>query len=118
MLNDFNVLFTPVDNSKIDVSGFSNPKDLLLNQVCFFNHLTLNKQIETFDIAVLGIPEDRNSLFNKGSAKAPDNIRNELYKLYKPGKSKIIDLGNLIIGKNIKDTYTVVSEILLELFKN
>lgn len=118
MLDDFKSIFSPFDKNRIDVSGYPHKRDLLIHQVRFLDSQTTVSEIETFDIAILGIPEDRNSRFNKGTANAPDYIRSELYKLYKPGKSKIIDLGNLIIGKTIKDTYLVVSEILLSLLKN
>ncbi len=78
-----------------------------------------NTKIESLraDIAIIGVPEDRNSK-NKGCASAPDEIRKELYKLYKPSKINIADLGNLKKGKNVNDTYSALSEIVYECFKN
>ena len=74
-------------------------------------------KISQYDIAIIGIPEDRNSC-NIGSSEAPDEIRRELYKLYKPfEKLNIIDLGNLKQGKTVKDTYFAVQDIVAELLK-
>lgn len=67
---------------------------------------------EKYDLAILGIPEDRNS-FNKGAAKAPDKIRQKLYQLRGFSQNlNIIDLGNIIPGKNITDTYYATNEVL------
>ncbi len=118
MFDDFKSLFTPYEKNSTDILNYSRKKDLLINQVVFFDNETNLQDIEKFDIAIMGIPEDRNSQFNKGSAYAPDYIRKELYKLYRAGKRKIIDLGNFIPGKTIKDTYSGVSDIVLELLKN
>lgn len=78
---------------------------------------TQTQELKKYDIAILGIGEERIS-FNKGTAKAPDKVRAELYKLYKPSvKLNAIDLGNLKNGKTLKDTYIAVTEILAELIK-
>lgn len=73
------------------------------------------ENIQNFDIALIGIPEDRNTP-NKGSNLAPDAIREKLYQLYKPSEIlKIIDLGNVKLGKTVNDTYFAVKEILGDL---
>lgn len=71
--------------------------------------------IEDYDLAILGVQEDRNSP-NIGCAKAPDQVRQHLYKLYKFSKSlKIIDLGNLKQTKTPQDTYFGLRDVLIEL---
>jgi formiminoglutamase len=75
-------------------------------------------EISNYNIAILGIPEDRNSS-NKGASLAPDNIRTKLYQLYKINdKLKIIDLGNLKEGNTYNDTYYGLRDILIELLNN
>ena len=75
-------------------------------------------EISNYNIAILGIPEDRNSS-NKGASLAPDNIRTKLYQLYKINdKLKIIDLGNLIEGNTYNDTYFGLRDVLIELLNN
>ncbi len=71
--------------------------------------------IEDYDLAILGVLEDRNSP-NIGCAKAPDQVRQHLYKLYKFSKNlKIIDLGNLKQTKTPQDTYFGLRDVLIEL---
>lgn len=70
------------------------------------------KDISKYKIAILGVPEGRNSP-HPGSANAPDIIRSQLYKLAKiPGKSKIIDLGNLKKGTTYNDTIAGLADVL------
>ena len=68
-----------------------------------------------YDIAILGVPEDRNS-HNKGAALSPNAIRAELYKLITPAsKTKIIDLGNIKSGNTYNDTYFAVKDVIYQL---
>jgi arginase family enzyme len=65
-----------------------------------------------YKIALFGVPEGRNSP-NPGSMDAPDMIRGQLYKLAKiPGRSKIIDLGNMKQGVTFNDTIAGLTDIL------
>jgi formiminoglutamase len=74
--------------------------------------------ISNYDLAILGVPEDRNSL-NKGVSLAPDQIRARLYQLYKINdKLKIIDLGNLKDGNTYNDTYFGLRDVMVELLNN
>lgn len=74
--------------------------------------------IEKADIAIIGVKEDRGAVGNKGCAKAPDVIRDFLFKLYMPGQGlNIVDLGNINAGHDIGDTYFAVSSVIAELVK-
>ncbi len=76
------------------------------------------RKISEYDIALIGIPEARNS-DNQGCENAPDEIRKKLYRLQIPTKRiNIIDLGNLKKGKNIKDTYCGLRDVLAYVLKN
>jgi len=71
------------------------------------------RDISKYRIALLGVPEGRNSP-GKGSENAPDSIRAELYRLARiPGKSKIIDLGNMKQGASFNDTIAGLTDILI-----
>jgi len=73
------------------------------------------KDLQTFDLAIFGVPEEKNATV-KGSSDAPDSVREKLYQLCSVNrKTKIIDLGNLRITQNINDTYYAVRDILQEL---
>ena len=72
------------------------------------------QKLNEYDIAILGVEEERNTN-NKGTAQAPDKIREQLYKLNRNEKAKILDLGNLRLGKSLKDTYIAIGDIVFEL---
>ncbi len=105
--------------SPIDVESLGltkNPEDphLLFNIVDFYSQGEPN--LDNVQIAILGVPEARNAFNNPNTIIAPDEIRRQFYKLYCWKKNvKIIDLGNLIIGNEIEDTYEILSDILSSL---
>jgi formiminoglutamase len=62
-------------------------------------------------IALAGVPLETGTE-NKGTAKAPDEIRKYLYSLSNLDTSqKIIDLGNLKSGKNPQDSYFALRDV-------
>lgn len=92
--------------------------DLITPQAGFPHNINIHtdnkpvKDLSRYKIAILGVPEGRNSA-DQGSASAPDIIRSQLYKLSKiPGKSKIIDLGNLKKGTTFNDTIAGLADVL------
>jgi formiminoglutamase len=71
--------------------------------------------LSDYKVAIVGIPEDRNAKI-RGSASASDHVRNKLYNLYRVNPVlKIMDLGNLISGNTVQDTYYALRDIVLEL---
>ncbi|MDR2979792.1 MAG: formimidoylglutamase [Bacteroidales bacterium] len=110
---NLNELFSPVDLPLIglgDETAGGSP-ELLCNTVTFFDHQE-DLDIASFKVAILGVSEARNSFRNYSSAMAPDEIRRSFYKLYGwKEKIRIIDLGNLKIGKTVEDTYEILSEV-------
>ena len=100
---------------KIEIEKLDIKHDLTKNKYSFFNidkntfNFKLNN-LEQYRAAIIGIPEERNTK-NKGTAKAPDKIRESLYNLNIPSKINILDLGNLKTGKTLKDTYFAISNI-------
>ena len=77
------------------------------NKNMFYRNIQINTpnepvgNITDSDIALFGVPEDRNGM-NKGTSQAVDPVRNKLFQLTKiPGKIKIIDLGNLKTGHKV-----------------
>jgi arginase family enzyme len=108
-----------LDTVSIDTEAyrFIHNADSLLNNIAKNTEKNPLNLSEKFQIAILGVPEDRNTP-NKGTSKAPDEIRKELYKLYKPSSNiRIIDLGNLKRGKNTNDTYIALKDVIYELLK-
>ncbi len=114
---DLNDYFDPV----------SLPKPLLRNVAAteeFARRLTVHvpdqpiRDVGDFDVALLGVPEDRLS-DNKGASEAPDHIRSKLYALSRlRGSLKIIDLGNMRVGNTPGDTQYGLEDILFHLLEN
>lgn len=112
----------------IDLNDYFNPVSIekpefeyLSAQAGFPHNISIHtessplRDLNKYKIALFGVPEGRNSP-GTGTMKAPDNIRGELYKLARiPGKSKIIDLGNMKNGITFNDTISGLRDILVSL---
>ena len=112
-------------------TDFLSPvKDSLVAQLVLQSALSLGKKVkihshkegvpdlENVQIAILGVQEDRNSQDNFGCGEHLDCIRKKLYQLF-PGNwhTGIVDLGNVLKGNAVSDTYFAVSEIITSLLK-
>ncbi len=102
-----------------------------LNPDVFFNNLeypehsfgsVVDKYLKTlpllsdYQIAIVGVEEDRHSGRNVGSADAPDAIRRAFYKLYNHQfNRRIVDLGNIKAGNEVEDTYFALQTVCYEL---
>ncbi|HYN44398.1 MAG TPA: arginase family protein, partial [Candidatus Limnocylindrales bacterium] len=109
----------------LDLNDYFNPVSIegpdyehLTGQAGFPHNITIHtennsiKDISKYRIAILGVPEGRNSP-NIGTVNGPDVIRGQLYKLARiPGKVKIIDLGNMKQGISFSDTISGLSDVL------
>src|SRR5690606_22359778 len=74
--------------------------------------------LEAVDLAIVGIKDDRQALNNVGCAQAVDSIRLQLSRLFKgPYAVNIVDLGDIIAGHRIQDTYAAVRIVVSELIK-
>jgi len=70
------------------------------------------------NLAIIGVEEDRGSVNNKGTSKAPNAVRKHLYDLYQGDyKTKIVDFGNIKAGDSINDTYAALKVVVEELVK-
>jgi len=108
---DLNDYFDPVSIEGPEVEH-------LTAQAGFPHNITIHtdnspvRDISKYKIAIFGVPEGRNSP-NAGSLKGPDVIRGQLYRLAKiPGRSKIIDLGNMKQGVTFDDTIAGLTDVL------
>lgn len=100
-----------------------NQGDLNFNYTdnCFLNSISTeaDQDLNQFNIAIIGVDDDRASYNNKGCGLAANEIRKYLYRLVRISSDlKIVDLGNLKRGATLNDTYFALSSILEELIKN
>ncbi|NOZ46803.1 MAG: hypothetical protein GXO79_08465 [Chlorobi bacterium] len=88
----------------------NNPYSFI-NIISFLKEIKLT-ELNSFKLALIGIPEDRNSA-NSGSMYAPNKVREALFKLKTPVNSlKLVDFGNIKTGVTTNETYNNVKAVL------
>jgi len=71
-----------------------------------------------FDIAIIGVLEDRNAIDNSGTALSADHFREKFYALNEGNyPTRIVDLGNIKAGHQVSDTYIALKLVVSELIK-
>jgi len=109
--------FEPIDRSKLQTGKKQHPLALGRSIRSYTNESGF-PDLEDVDIAIIGVKEDRNAQQNQGCALAPDFVRKYLYDLFQgPFKVRIADLGNIIAGDQVKDTYYALKTIVAELIR-
>lgn len=113
MIFDF---IEPVDVEKIDLQI----DELATNQLGSKIKINTGKGIENeddFNIVLLGVLEYRDaSVDEETMRKGLNNLRKELYQLYEHFElPKILDLGNVKMGKTKKDSHIALESVLQEL---
>jgi arginase family enzyme len=70
-------------------------------------------------MAVIGIGEERNAINNHGCGNGMDAVRNYFYDLYVGNYSlQMVDLGNIRIGFDAKDSYYALTDVVAHLLEN
>ncbi|HOP58040.1 MAG TPA: arginase family protein [Bacteroidales bacterium] len=113
---DLNDYFSPVSIERPDFNFIAEQSGFPHNITVHTESMAI-KNTGNYKVAFLGVPDGRNSP-GTGTMKAPDLVRTELYRLTRiPGKSKIIDLGNMKNGVTFNDTVTGLRDVLVYLIK-
>ncbi len=114
---DIDIYFNPIDLTEYE--NFEDTQRKRLGDVVrAYNSPNNFPDLSGINIAIIGVLEDRNALFNGGCAEAPDQVRKYLYRLYEGNyTAKIADLGNIKMGHTVADTYFALSRVLKELIK-
>lgn len=72
----------------------------------------------TYDVAIVGVQEDRNATNNSGTALSADHFREKFYALNEGNYvTRIVDLGNIKAGHSVSDTYIALKLVVTELIK-
>ena len=75
-------------------------------------------ELDGFQLALVGVKEERGAVDNHGCADGADYIRKAFYQLFDHWPDiKMVDLGNVKTGQEISDTYYALNQVLTELFK-
>ena len=107
----------PVSNDVIDELSLYN--DIRFGtSISIFSEEHIPEITAAFDIAIIGVFEDRDAVNNSGTGSDFTIIRKELYKLYFGNwQLKVVDLGNISKGNAISDTHFAVKEVVNFLLK-
>jgi formiminoglutamase len=108
--------FSPVDTSILHpVEPYSS--DDLIGSLRVYERNHRFPSIDKNTIVIIGVPEERGAINNKGCSDGPDEIRSRLYRLKQHQmKCDIVDYGNLIPGSTLEDTYAALAVITSELY--
>ena len=117
LTSPFDDLLKPVDDHLL-VHNELMSSLILGNRIKIHSSQKGIPDLDSVKIAILGVPEERNSVDYLGDDLNLNEIRKSFYNLY-PGNwsSQISDLGNLILGNNADGTYGRLLSLLTILFK-
>ena len=117
-------LTSPFDNLLKPVDDHLIVHNELMSSLILGNKIQIHSSehgipdLDTTRIVIIGIPENRNSIDYLGDELNLNEIRKSLYNLY-PGNwsTEIADLGNLILGESVEQTYGRIISMLSILFE-
>ena len=117
-------LTSPFDNLLKPVDDHLIVHNELMSSLILGNKIQIHTSehgipdLDTTKIVIIGIPENRNSIDYLGDELNLNEIRKSFYNLY-PGNwsTEIADLGNLILGEHVEQTYGRVISMLSILFE-
>ncbi|MEO8148969.1 MAG: formimidoylglutamase [Bacteroidia bacterium] len=110
----FDYLEAPSIDSSVEYE-----KDSIGARVEHFSGLRYNLELEGANLALIGVKENRGSVTNLNCDNSADAIRKELFQLKNHGNlGHIADLGNLINGATVEDTYSAIALLCAELMRN
>jgi len=114
---DISLYFEPVN---LDERDFTNQTDYnrLGNVTSVYATETDFPDLTDVKLVLIGVTEERAALKNKGCGKSVDEIRDYFYRLYAHWNHlNLADLGNIVIGHSINDTYFALKEVVSYLLK-
>lgn len=109
---DISIYFSPI--AKEDESFFA---DQIGGSISTFLENTDFPEWKEADLVLIGVNEERGSNQNKGCGDGPNHIRKQLNQLFFAGLPSIVDLGNILPGEDLKDTYFALSSSVETLIK-
>ena len=107
--------FSPIDLSSLRILA-DNSIDSLANHIDTYTVDGDFPDLGSAKLVLIGAPEDRVAVHNKGCASAASHIRAKLYALVSPcDEARICDLGDLVPGATPSDTYVALSHVVSEM---
>ncbi|HEX5002989.1 MAG TPA: formimidoylglutamase [Bacteroidia bacterium] len=108
-------IFRPVADPSIDLVLSAN-KESLASRSAVYTVSGTFPDIDEARVAILGVPEYRGSFLNRDMKSGLSDIREKLYRLHRHAETvKLVDLGDLIPGETLQDTYAALESVLFDL---
>jgi arginase family enzyme len=112
---DIAIYFKAVDTSSL-VEDKESPGNRYADLIDIHSHDGRFPDLSDTDVAILGVYEDRNAVNNEGCALGADVVRKHFYNYFTGNdKLKVADLGNIIQGHTIDDSYFALTNVVAEL---
>ncbi len=109
---DISIYFSPIPREEQNYLG-----DQIGGTISAFKEGGDFPNWEDADLILIGVNEDRGSVENKGCAEGPNEIRKQLNQLYFAGLPTVVDLGNILPGEELSDTYFALQSSIDTLIK-
>lgn len=113
---DISSYFRPLERSQFEIS--EEQKTVFGHKIRKYLQDGIFPEYSGTEIVIIGVGEDRGAFRNDGCSDAPDRIREKLYGLKTAAHPyQIVDLGNVIPGMELQDTYAALTTIMVELIR-
>ena len=109
---DISIYFTPVSHSQEDYY-----KEQLGGNIDCYSEADRFPDWQESEIILIGVKEERGSINNSGCGVGADKVREKLFKLFFDTPPQMTDLGNIIPGETLEDTYFAVQSCVDTLIK-
>ena len=115
---DISMFLEPVPD-KCFVANSRPGKNIFGETLTIFRDEEDFPDLDGFQLALVGVKEERGAVDNHGCADGADYIRKAFYQLFNHWPEiKIVDIGNVKTGQEVSDTYYALNQVLTELFKH
>ena len=88
---EINVFLNPIRQEFIDSCNLYHQQQIG-NSICIYKEENDFPDLDGFQLAIIGVEEERNSFDNKGCKDAPNAIRKSLYQLFNHWKYLILSI--------------------------
>ena len=115
---DISIFLDPVPD-KCFITNSRPGKNIFVETLTIFRDEEDFPDLDGFQLALVGVKEERGAVDNHGCADGADYIRKAFYQLFNHWPEiKIVDIGNVKTGQEVSDTYYALNQVLTELFKH
>lgn len=104
---DISIYFTPIQLATDDYF-----KEQIGGLVTSYTEKSGFPEWEDAELLIIGVKEERGAFDNNGCGTGADKVREQLYSLYFDRLPNIVDLGNILPGESLEDTYHAIKNVV------